>query len=110
MDSHGESQKILTDYDTFLSEVEQITVLLQQMMLKKYHSLDVYINNCNHLKSSCLRINRLLAEETFSTYIKTHHDALYHKYTSLLIGIRLFENLLINCGLHQGFTTRAETQ
>ncbi|MFT8211859.1 MAG: hypothetical protein ACMZI0_17165 [Symbiopectobacterium sp.] len=81
MDSHGERQKILTDYDTFLSELEQVPALLQQMMQKKYHSLDVYINNCNQLKSSCLKINRLLAEETFSTYIKTHHDALYNKYT-----------------------------
>ncbi|WP_291973354.1 hypothetical protein [Candidatus Symbiopectobacterium sp.] len=44
--------KILTDYDTFLSELEQITALLQQMMHKNYHSLDVYINNFNHLKIS----------------------------------------------------------
>ncbi|MCW2486844.1 hypothetical protein J5069_13170 [Candidatus Symbiopectobacterium sp. NZEC127] len=110
MDSHGERQKILTDYDTFLSELEQITALLSQMMQKKYHSLDVYINNCNHLKISYLKINRLLAEESFSTYLKTHHDALYNKYTSLLIGIRLYENLLTNCGLHQGFNTHADSQ
>lgn len=108
MDSHGERQKILTDYDTFLSELEQITALLSQMMQKKYHSLDVYINNCNHLKISYLKINRLLAEEPFSDYLKTYHDALYNKYTSLLIGIRLYENLLTNCGLHQGFNTHTD--
>ncbi|MBG6245258.1 hypothetical protein CS369_11580 [Candidatus Symbiopectobacterium sp. 'North America'] len=75
------------------------------MMQKKYHSLDVYINNCNHLK-----INKLLTEESFSVYIKAHHDALYNKYTSLLIGIKLYENLLTNCGLQQGFNTHVDSQ
>lgn len=99
MGSHEERQKILADYDTFLSELEQITALLQQMMQKKHHSLDVYINNRNHLKISHLNINKLLTEESFSVYIKAHHDSLYNKYTSLLIGIKLYENLLTNCGL-----------
>lgn len=97
MNSNHIEQEILDNYNIFLSELEQITALLQQMMFNKYNSLDVYLNNCNHFKDGCMRINSLLAENDFNEYVKSHHGPLYNSYNSIIIAVRLYENFLRNC-------------
>lgn len=87
---HGKSHREL------MTKFEQVNVLLHQLTDGAYHSLDVYMNNCNHLREQINVAMALLREREFEDYLIHNDAALYYNLQSVMLAIQMLKNLLEN--------------
>ncbi|ERK08996.1 MAG: hypothetical protein QM578_25085 [Pantoea sp.] len=79
-----------------VTEFEQVNALLHQLMDGMYSSLDVYLNNCNHLREQVNRALSLLKNREFTEYLIQNDVALYYNLQSVMLAVQLLKNLLDN--------------
>ncbi|HAU5563721.1 hypothetical protein VH86_09220 [Pantoea sp. BL1] len=87
---HGKSHREL------MTRFEQMNMLLHQMTDGDYQSLDVYINNCNHLCSQINAAMTSLREREFEDYLMQHDPALFYNLQSVMLSVKMLKNLLEN--------------
>lgn len=87
---HGENHR------TLMTLFEQVNVLLHQLTDGTYYSLDVYMNNCNHLRDKVNAAMTLLREREFEDYLVKNDTALYYNLQSVMLAIQMLKNLLEN--------------
>ena len=87
---HGDNHR------TLMTLFEQVNVLLHQLTDGTYHSLDVYMNNCNHLRDKVNVAMNLLRVREFEEYLIQNDTALYYNLQSVMLAIQMLKNLLEN--------------
>ncbi|MDF7660677.1 hypothetical protein PUG81_17075 [Erwiniaceae bacterium L1_54_6] len=83
-------------HQELLTEFEQVNALLHQLMDGVYVSLDIYMNNCNHLREQVNRALALLRDREFADYLIQNDAALYYNLQSVMLSVQILRNLLEN--------------
>ncbi|WP_255602779.1 MULTISPECIES: hypothetical protein [unclassified Pantoea] len=79
-----------------MTQFEQVNILLHQLTDGNYQSLDVYMNNCNHLREQINSAMGLLRNREFEEYLIQHDAALYYNLQSVMLAVQMLKNLLEN--------------
>lgn len=83
-------------HQELITQFEQVNALLYQLTDGRYQSLDVYMNNCNHLREHINQALALLRNREFEQYIIQNDGALYYNLRSVMLAIQIVNNLLGN--------------
>ncbi|WP_313689335.1 hypothetical protein [Pantoea sp.] len=83
-------------HQEILIKFEQVNTLLQQLTDGIYQSLDVYMNNCNHLRELINQTLVLLRNKEFEAYLIQNDAALYYNLQSVMLAVQILRNLLDN--------------
>lgn len=87
---HGKQHREL------MTHFEQVNIFLHQLTEGTYQSLDVYMNNCNHLRVQINSAMSLLGDREFEEYLIQHDAALYYNLQSVMLAVQMLKNLLEN--------------
>lgn len=79
-----------------MSQFEQINALLHQLTDGEYSSLDIYMNNCNHLREQVNQSMIILRDRDFEEYLIQNDAALYYNLQSVMLAVQFIKNLLEN--------------
>lgn len=90
------NQEYLTKHELLILNFEHMIVLFNQMSGKIYSSMDIYINNCNHLRDLHIEASKILADKAFLAYIIKNDPDLYYNFQSMIIALRVICNLINN--------------
>lgn len=85
-----------TQHRELITQFEQVNALLYQMTGGTYLSLDVYMNNCNHLNDKMNTVVVLLRNREFEQYLIQHDTALFYNLQSVMLAVQMLKNLLDN--------------
>ncbi|GEM_PF-1242749 len=88
--THVEQHRELID------QFEQITVMLNQLTEGCYQSLEVYMNNCCHLRDKINEAKALMFSRSFEQYLLRHDAVLYYSLQSVVIAVGITKNMLDN--------------
>lgn len=79
---------------SFFTEVS--SGMVHQLNSKKYKIFDEYINNVNIIRFNLACVSEILHDENnnFENYLFDNDPALYYNAQSLLLAVRMFENML----------------
>lgn len=83
-------------HQELLLKFEQVNTLLQQLTDGIYQSLDVYMNNCNHLRDLVNQTFALLRNKEFEAYLLQNDAALFYNLQSVMLAVQILRNLLDN--------------
>ncbi|MBK0004759.1 MULTISPECIES: hypothetical protein [Erwiniaceae] len=84
------------DHRELMTKFEQINALLHQLTDGDYLSLEVYMNNCNHLREQINRAMALTRNRDFEEYLIKNDTSLYYNLQSVMLAVRLLKNFLEN--------------
>ncbi|ADU72617.1 hypothetical protein [Pantoea sp. At-9b] len=83
-------------HQELITQFEQVNALLYQLTDGMYQSLDVYMNNCNHLREHINQALALMQNREFEQYLIQNDGALYYNIRSVVLAIHIVNNLLGN--------------
>ncbi|ORM71763.1 hypothetical protein [Pantoea rwandensis] len=84
------------DHRELMLRFEQMNMLLHQLTDGEYHSLDVYMNNCNHLREQVRIAMALLRNSEFEEYLIQNDAALFYNLQSVMLAVSMLKNFLEN--------------
>lgn len=87
---HGDAHREL------MTKFEQVNVLLHQLTDGAYHCIEVYMNNCNHLREQIGGAMALLRNREFEEYLMQNDAALFYNLQSVMLAVQMLKNMLEN--------------
>ena len=85
-----------THHRDLMARFEQVNILLHQLTDGAYQDLDVYMNNCNHLREQVKGAMDLLRNRKFEEYLIENDAALFYNLQSVMLAVQILKNLLEN--------------
>ena len=79
-----------------MNQFEQINALLHQLTDGEYSSLDIYLNNLNHLREQIGQSLTMLRNRDFEEYLMQNDTALFYNLQSVILAVQVLKNLLEN--------------